>query len=422
LVLHPEFNQVLESSIAEAKRLGLLKGSKLRAAVDTKPILSRGAVQDTYNLLGTGMKQLARALSRQATQSLEEFLAEHDLSELTESSLKGAADLDWSNEAQRRDFLNRLVTKARALLKLAGEGDEAVRDASDLLAKLLVQDVEEPSDGGQARLKQGTAPGRIPAATDPQQRHGRKSKSKRFVGSKVSIAVEVESGVVLATQIIPGDAGDATGVVELIEQAENNAQAEITETIGDCAYGSGATRQEFADAGREMIAKVPATPTGGAMFPKSAFTIELPEAGRDLGLTKVTCPGGFVAGRAIREANQGVTFFFDDHCTGCPLRAQCTKAAQGRSISIHPQEHLIQEARAFQATPEGRAKLRKRLVVENSLARLGHLGIGQAKYIGHAKARFQLELTAAVANFRRTWNWAADQTRQPAAAPCLIAG
>jgi len=40
-------------------------------------------------------------------------------------------------------------------------------------------------------------------------------------------------------------------------------------------------------------------------------------------------------------------------CAACELRAQCTwaKHGKGRSVSLRPQERLLQEARAFQETP-----------------------------------------------------------------------
>src|SRR5437899_7450081 len=66
LVLHDEVQLIFVTSIEEARRAGLLKGGALRAAVDTKPILGRGAVQDTYNLLATGIQLLAQALSETA--------------------------------------------------------------------------------------------------------------------------------------------------------------------------------------------------------------------------------------------------------------------------------------------------------------------------------------------------------------------
>jgi hypothetical protein len=43
----------------------------------------------------------------------------------------------------------------------------------------------------------------------------------------------------------------------LTEASETNTGLEAEETVGDCAYGDGDTRQEFADAGRKLVVKVP---------------------------------------------------------------------------------------------------------------------------------------------------------------------
>jgi hypothetical protein len=409
LLLHEAYMMLLQRSLSEARKKGLLKGHHLAAAVDTKPILGRGAVEDTFNLLATAMVQLARAIAQTRKETLPVFVMRHGFHRLDEPSIKGSFDIDWSDEAARDAVLTELVAEARRLMAMADGSNPQVKKAADLLEQLLLQDIaEEPSDKGRpvAHLKKGTARGRIPSATDPQQRHGRKSKSKRFTGSKASVAVDVQSGLILATDVLAGDAADATDVLPLIDQAQINSEATINETIGDCAYGDGATRQAFEDAGRKLIAKVPTASVSSDFFPKSAFRIELPVEGRSLEFTKVTCPGGAVADRLTVQADGGVTFYFDEFCSGCSLRSRCTHSRHGRSLHIHAQERLLQEAHKLQATPDGRAKLRRRLTVENSFARLSHLGIGQARYVGRAKTAFQLAIAATVANLRRTWNWA----------------
>ena len=84
----------------------------------------------------------------------------------------------------------------------------------------------------------------------------------------------------------------------------------------------------------------------------------------------------------------------------CPLRPQCVAAAPGtgRTVQLHPQEALLQQARALQQS-EGFGEYRqRRVVVEHRLARLVQLGIRQSRYFGRAKTKFQLYLAATVAN------------------------
>ena len=410
LILHEGVRVVFQQSIAEARRAGLLKGGALRIALDTKPILGRGAVEDTYNLLATGIQQLVRALAALAAQEPEGWAQAHDLGRYFGPSLKGSADLDWSDPEARHQFLAEIVTDARRLLReagaaLAGDAGATVREAAALLAQLLLQDVVETPDGAggmKAAIKAGTAPERIPSATDPEQRHGRKSKSKRFSGYKASVAVDVESQLILDADVLPGSAGDASEALAQVERVEATSGQTVAQSMGDCAYGGGETRQAFVDAGRELVAKVPQESDNQGRFPKRAFVIDLEQE-------TVTCPGGHTTARFTPDKDGGKTFHFGAVCQACPLRAHCTTAAGGRTVQVHAQEALLQAARAAQATPEGRALLRERVVAEHRLARLGQLGCGQARYRGRQKTRFQLLLLATVANLRWTWNWARRQ-------------
>jgi hypothetical protein len=423
LILHDEVLTIFQRSLREAQEAGLLKATPLRIALDTKPILGRGAVEDTYNLLATGIRQLCKALAKAkgpAGQKPEDWARKHDLRRYFDGSIKGSAALDWSDPEAKNQFLTEIVTDARRLLRLTTAwlphlpqaAQAPVREAAQLLDQLLLQDVVEtrgPGGERSAGIKEGTTPGRKPSATDPEQRHGRKSKSKLFTGHKAKVAVDQDSQLIVDADVLAGDAPDATAALEQVEQVEANTGQAVAETAADCAYGSGETRQEFTEAGRVLIAKVPQEPRNGEYFPKSRFVI-------DLEAKSVRCPGGVTTERYTRESTGGLLFHFGAACAGCPLRAQCTSAKGGRQVRVHPQEALLQAARAFQQTAAGRQRLRERVVAEHGLARLGHLGIGEARYVGRKKTRFQLLLAATVANLRWTWNWSAAQAERREAA------
>ena len=137
---------------------------------------------------------------------------------------------------------------------------------------------------------------RIVSVHDPEMRHGRKSRSQRFDGHKAAVAVDPES-----------------------------------QLFTDAAYGDGHTRQQFADAGRTLIAKVPKRPAR-AHFPKKDFQI-------DLAARTCTCPAGQVT-RTVRRRGSYTTatgeraprryFHFDAAlCTACPLRPRCVAGGTG---------------------------------------------------------------------------------------------
>ena len=64
LILHDRVREVFESSLRLARESGYLKKRSMKVALDRTNILGRGAVRDTYNLLGDGIVKLLRALSQ----------------------------------------------------------------------------------------------------------------------------------------------------------------------------------------------------------------------------------------------------------------------------------------------------------------------------------------------------------------------
>ena len=150
------------------------------------------------------------------------------------------------------------------------------------------------------------------------------------------------------------------------------------------------------------MARVPGRPDR-QRFPKDDFVID-PAAG------SCTCPAGRLthtivpAGKrtdGMGRVHHLRAFQFDgSECMTCPLRSQCisAKGRKGRWVLIHPQEALLQEARALQQSAEYDEYRAHRVVVEHGLARLVHLGIRQSRYFGRAKTKFQLYLAATVAN------------------------
>lgn len=425
LALHDASDRLFDRTLQHAKAAGLLKPGALRVLLDTKPLVGRGAVEDTYNLLARSMDRLLRALAAEAGQPVADWAAAHECGDYVrrrKSSLKGEVVVDWTDAAARRRFLGTIVSAARRLLTLAAAQlphlPEAVagevQAEIDLLQAILAQDVVEtpaPGSGGsggsgatppQVELRDGTARDRIPSATDPDQRHGHKSARRKFTGHKSRVAVDAESQLIVAIEVLAGNAGDAAGALAQVERVEARLGQKVGETVGDCAFGGGATRQEFADAGRELRAKVPGTPERWEI-PKQRFTLLWEGAV----VTGVSCPGGHTTHAYQEKKGGGRVFTFGPECRRCPLRHKCVQGKTGtsRTVQIHPQEALLAAAREYQASPAGQATLRQRVTVEHALARLAALGIGQARYFSRVKTAWQLYLCAAVANIRWTENW-----------------
>src|SRR5215211_2461449 len=420
LIVHEEQAAIFRTSLELAKRRGTFRTKsgeqrKLQVALDTTNILGRGAVKDTYNLLGDGIVKLARVLAKLSGQPLAVWAAAAGYGRYVgPTSVKGTAEIDWSDAAQRRRFLGEIVADADRLLEQArvartgleagGAAEATLVEAAGLLSRVLVQDVERRSDG--PAVKPGVAKDRLLSVHDPEMRHGRKSASKRFDGHKAAVVVDTDTPLITAVAVLAGNAPDAEGALDLVEQTEANTGCAVDETMGDCAYGGGETRQAFADAGRTLVAKVP-NPSNRGCFPKTAFVLDLEAIG-------ATCPAGQTTRDFKASPTGGGQFRFDAAvCAACPLRARCVRGAGGRTVAVHPQERLLQAARAFQASPAFAAYRRRRQMVEHRIARLVQLGIRQARDVGTTKVLFQLLMAAAVANLTYLATAAATQPTGP---------
>lgn len=286
------------------------------------------------------------------------------------SSLKGEAVIDWDDKQHREQLLTTIVQEARRLLSLAEAAQAAHPEQADtiaaagaLLKRLIAQDVEEKPEGG-CQITQGTAKDRVVSVPDPEMRHGRKSASQRFNGHKAAVAVDMNSQLIGGVAVLAGNAGDQEHALELVHQTERVMEAQVEETVGDCAYGGGPTRRAFADEGRVLTAKVPVIRNGDC-FPKTDFVIDVEKM-------EVRCPAGQTTHdyRSAGEGQGGRFQFAAATCQACPLRAQCVRGQGPRTISIHAEEALQQQARAHNHTEAGRKTLRQRVVVEHRLARL----------------------------------------------------
>lgn len=405
LVIHEEYGQLFESSVTACRRAGLLKRRKLDVAIDTTPVLGRGAVKDTYNLISDQIRTVVNEACALKGWQPEGVINEQGLSRHFSASVKGTVDLDWDDPAARRALIGQVVADARMALALAARAlrgfarsataTHALRAARELLADLLQQDIdEEPADGGGPLLRRGTSRDRIVSTTDPEMRHGHKSHSKGFEGYKAAVVAEVEHGVILSTDVRGANVADGDGAKELVQQAAQCAGQRLGRAFGDTAYGNMATRQELSGCVERVVAKAPPLPHRRGCFSIDDFVV-------NHGVAR--CPAG---NRSIRRDRilkpyPGWRYVFSRHdCSECRLRAQCTTGKQtARMITVTEVTRALQKLRRQQSTPKFRALYRSRVIVEHRLARLCQLGIRQARYFGRAKTAFQLAMAAAVANF-----------------------
>lgn len=405
LVLNEGAEQLMERGVRACREAGLLKRSSLSVAIDSTPVLGRGAVKDTFNLVSDGIRCVVEEACLLKGWDRDEVVEAEGLSRHFASSFKGALEIDWSDAEARRAVVGQLVADARVTLALAtgalrgfskaAENTQPLRRAQELLGALLAQDIDERAeDSGGPEIRRGTARDRLVSTTDPEMRHGHKSHSKGFDGYKAAIVADTESGVILSTNVRGGNVHDKEGACDLVQEAAERAGQDLEEVLGDTAYGGLETRAEFESLGAEVVAKAPPGTRKG-MFDRTDFKV-------DSGKGVVRCPAGerSVSRRAVRGDDPGWTYVFSrKSCTPCPLRVQCTKSRdRARQLKITEQTEALWTLRKQQRTNRFRYRYRKRVAVEHRLGRLVQLGIRQAKYFGSKKTEFQVALAATVAN------------------------
>jgi len=388
LLVNDADERVLRVTLERAVTAGLFP-KKVLGIVDSTGVMGAAAVADTYELIRQAIAKVigvaggAEALPKK-------------LRRVAKGIVTGKARIDWADRAVRRTELGRLVDVATKVLAATADNDE-LADARRLLERIIDQDIEpEPADGGGPGIRHGVATDRVVSVVDPDMRHGRKSPSKRIDGYKAHVLTDHDNELILGVATTAANVPDGPEAAELVAAARD-AGVPVAEVLGDTAYGDGDTRIAVEAVGAKITAKTQPPATTGK-FTKTDFTI-------DADALTATCPQGHTSSTAgwgrDGKGRQVRVIRFGDRCSSCPLQPRCTTAAKGRVVTLNFHEARLQAARAEQARPSTRHKLRRRSLVERKLAELKMHGLGQARYRGQRKTLLQLRLTAGMVNLKK---------------------
>ena len=420
LVQHQQERYAFDRLMAVARTTGLLP-DKVTLLMDTTWAKGAGAVQDTYTLIRKSIRQLLRQMGYAAPPKRRGLAPEVQRLLTTYLDQDHKAALDWSDPSQRAAQLQVLVQDAEATLELATEhtDDAEVRSTGWLLTKILGDDVVS-DEHGHPQIGAGTAPERIISLTEPEMRHGHKSKAQRFNGFKTAVATEPESELILDIAELAATRGDGEHLLPTVQRVEACAGVTIERVIGDGAYPTGPNLAACATHAPDPIDLV--APLASAADPavaKAAFQI-------DLTAQTVTCPEGHtVTGTSSRQAGQpGLQFqFARATCQACPLFTRCVHSqVAGRTIRLDQYESYRQTLRRRQGTAKFQAVYRRRSRVERKQAELVRHGLRRLRYLGKAKRQLQRLWTAAVVNLKRLFKLAERQALDLCAALARVIG
>jgi hypothetical protein len=381
--------RLIERTIEMAQIRQGYSSRSLRAALDSSPLWGAARVEDTYNLLAHALRKALEVIARNQKQDLATIAQQAGADIVSGSSLKAALDLDWDEPQQRTQALTTILqtlSNIESWVEQKSELDEKtitqVNQSLEDARKIEAQDIEEESDGS-PKLRKGVALNRRISIEDKDMRHGRKSRNQRFDGYKRHVLKDLDLGMVRAVGVTRANQPEAD-VTQPIETDLKPQKIKLKELQIDRAYlTSHLVKQRSEDL--TIVCKSWRV-RNGQLFDKSAFVL-------DWDNSQILCPNGvnlpFMPGQVVH--------FPRNQCNICPLHSQCTNSKNGRSVSIHPDELLLQELRERQSTALGRSKIRERVSVEHCLAKIGRQG-EQARYIGLRKNLFDLRRMAVVHN------------------------
>ncbi|MGQ0802660.1 MAG: IS1182 family transposase [Actinomycetota bacterium] len=380
-------NRIFERTLEVARSAGLVG---VRRVLDSTPLYDAVATMDTVTLVRSAIRGVLGAAGDREPRLRAGLRRDDDY----RSGGKPAAD--WDDAEARAALVDALARDGEAVLTALEDEPlpPTLAEAAALLATVLGQDLE-PGPDGRIRIARRVAPDRVIGTVDPDTRHGHKTDARSFDGYKAHVAIDPDHELVTATAVTPGNAGDASVVLELLEtELAEATPAERPVVYGDAAYGTGPVLAAFETHG--VIGRVKVQPPSGVAgrFTKDDFAI-------DLAARTVTCPAGRtvpILGRVEAYAE------FGRACLACPLVDRCTTRPRGRTIQINPHEALLAAGRAATRDPVWRADYRAtRPKVERKLAHLVRRRHGgrRARVRGRLKVDADFTLLAAAVNLAR---------------------
>lgn len=286
----------------------------------------------------------------------------------------------------------------------------------------LQQYVCEPTAAGE-RLRWRTeeerppAPQRILSPYDPEARYGKK-RSTTWLGYKVHFTETCEPDqpvLITDVQTSPPLAVDSESIPPIQAALARRALLPATHLVDAGYLDAGTLVSSQAEHQVDLVGPALADTSwqgqAGQGFAASDFTLHWEER-------YAVCPAGkrSIAWHEKAERGQPVTaiYFSRTECGACPCRADCTRAAAGRRLTVRPEAEYraLQAARARERSEAFRELLACRAGVEGTHTQaIRRCGVRRCRYVGTAKTHLQHLLTGAALNFVRVAAWLAATPR-----------
>jgi transposase len=399
------FAQIFQELVTQAREAGLVK-DRLRLKDATHLIADAADVQPLQLAA-----QVRERLLQAATPLFPSWVAEQrvQIETLRQTTAEFADD-------------ERLAARVEHLREMAAQLQERAAQLPPLAqtdrARLRLQHTLELVDKLLADRSTPQAQDRLASAVDADARMGK--HGGYFVGYLLDLAMDADSEIITAVNVLPANGAEAADAVTLIKQEETAQGNDVAGLSIDGAGYNGPVLRELTDpAGLNLDMTVPPpTVAQRTTFGPERFPLQIIDTQHG----EVTCPNGQTTRRRQRNRHDtGYRYQFKaTQCAGCPLRAECLAnpaSKIGRIVvkNDYEAEYLKVEAKAktaeYQATRREHPKIERKL---NEVVRHHHGR--RACYRGQPKVLVQAVLTAWVVNVKRMVKLLARTVESAAAA------
>jgi transposase len=379
--------QLFDAIVGQARAHGLVK-DRLRLK-DATHVLANIAIPSTVALVAQTRQRLLEAV--------QPFAAERAAAEQQRAEAIHTATADLSGEErllQRVAHLRAVVAWAEELptspgFALAPEAARPALEQALALAHKVLVDRADPE-----------GPDHLVSVHDPEAR--RSKHGDYFTGYLLDVAMDADSQVITAVNVLPGHGPEAEDTLTLLEREEqaqgNDVQAVSLDKAG---FHGAALRALTAPGGPQVTVYVPPREEPAtAYFRAEQFTL-------DATGTTVRCPAGQTTSNRLRSyRDTGWKYRFRRAvCAACPLRAQCLPRlpqTSGRAVTKNHHEAEYAAARAQAQTEAYRAVRREHPAIERKLGEMVRWHRARrARYRGQGRVLLQGLLTGLVVNVKR---------------------
>lgn len=385
------FQQVFQDLVTQAREHGLVR-DRLRL---------KDATHLFADVAKVGPLPLVAQVRERLLQAAEPLFAEWVRQErvLFATLRQTTAELpDEERLAHRVEHLRDLATTLQQ--QLADLTSPAQKDANHVqrlqralaVAFKLLADRADPEAGD-----------RLASAIDPDARNGKHGQF--YVGYLVDVAMDADSEIITAVNVLPANGAEAADAATLIHQEEEAQGNDVQGLSMDGAGYNGPVLHELTDPeglNLEVTVPPPSLPERTTFGPERFALTVLDDGSRVL-----TCPNGQTSRPRQHNANPTATQFTfkAESCAACPLRQQCLPnpaRKSGRTVVKNDYQAEYDKVQAKAQTPEYEQTRRVHPKIERKLNELArHHHCRRACYRGRPKVLAQTLLTALVVNVKR---------------------